>query len=89
MESDAIINMAKNSYHHHYFITDVIISDDNITMKDVINHPRRIDWIQVMNKYKGNYFEEIPLPYFLADPSHKMKVVTKHVFIIENYGKAQ
>ena len=33
-----------------------------------------------MKKFKGKLDEEIPEPSFLADPSHRVKFVAKHIF---------
>ena len=42
---------------------------------------------QVLNSSKGKVDEEIPEPYFLAYPSHSLKVVAKHIFSIFNISR--
>ena len=64
------------------FIIDVISSDDDSTMRDVIKHPQKGTSGQVLKPSKGKLEEEIPEPSFLADPSHHVKVVAEHIFSI-------
>ena len=42
-----------------------------------------------MKSSKGKLDEEIPEPPFLADPSHHVKVVAKHIFSIVNESRDQ
>ena len=70
------------------FIIDVIISDGASTMGAVIKHPSKGDRGQVLKSSIGKLYEEIPDPYFLADPSHLLKVVDKHIFSIADKIKA-
>ena len=44
---------------------------------------------QVLKTSKGKLDEEIPEPSFLADPSHRVKVVAEHIFSIVNESRAQ
>ena len=44
---------------------------------------------QVMKSSKRKIDEEITEPSFLADPSHRVKVVAKHMFSIVNKSRAQ
>ena len=55
----------------------------------MLKHPSKGSQGQVLKSYKGNIDEEIPDPYFLADPSHRVKVVTKHIFFIFNESRTQ
>ena len=41
-----------------------------------------------MKSSKGKIGEKIPVTYFLVDPSHHVKVVSKQTFSIVDYGKA-
>ena len=42
---------------------------------------------QVLKSSKGNLHEDIPDPYFLAYPSHRVKLVAKHIFSIVNESR--
>ena len=44
---------------------------------------------QVLKTSKGKLDVQIQEPSFLADPSHRIKVVAKHIFYIVNDSKAQ
>ena len=44
---------------------------------------------QVLKSSKGKIDEEIPEPSLLADPSHCVKVVAKHIFSIVNKSMAR
>ena len=67
----------------------VIVSDDDRTMRDVLTHPSIGVRGQVIKTSKGKLDVQIPEPYFLADPSHCIHVVAKHIFYIVNDSKAQ
>ena len=41
MEAGAILTMVEDAFHHHCFIIDVIISNDDITMQAVLKNPPR------------------------------------------------
>ena len=58
-------------------------------MSYVLNNTPSCDRGQVVKSSKGKLGEEIPVTYFLADPSHHVKVVSKHIFSIVDYGKAR
>ena len=58
-------------------------------MRDVLKHPPIGVRGQVMKSSKGKLDEEIPEPSFLADPSHHVKVVAKHIFSIVNKSRDQ
>ena len=89
MEAGEIIKMVEDAFHYCCFIIDVIVSDNVSTMRAVRKHPPRGDRGQVLKTSIGKLDEEIPVPSFLADPSHRVKVVAKHIFYIVNNGKAQ
>ena len=39
MEASAILKMVEDALYNHFFIIDVIVSDDDSTMKAVLKHP--------------------------------------------------
>ena len=39
MEVDAIMEMVEDTLHHFWFIINVIVSNDGVTMWDVLKHP--------------------------------------------------
>ena len=81
--------MVEDAYYNRFFIIDVIVSDDDSTMRAVLKHPSIGVRGQVIKTSKGKLDVQIPEPYFLADPSHHIKVVAKHIFYIVNDSKAQ
>ena len=84
MEASEILNMVEDALYNCFFIIDVIVSDDDRTMQAVLKHPSKGAQGQVLKSSKGELHTEIPDPYFLADPSHHVKVVAKHIFSIVN-----
>ena len=57
-------------------------------MQAVLKYPLIGVWGQVLKSYKIKIDEEISEPSFLADPSHHVKVVAKHIFSFVNKGSA-
>ena len=74
--------MVEDALYNCSFIIDFIVSDDDSTMRAVLNHPSIGVRGQVVKSSKGKLDEEIPDPSFLADPSHRVKVVAKHIVSI-------
>ena len=89
MEASANLKMVEDAYYNHFFIIDVIVSDDDSTMRAVLKHPSICARGQVLKTSKGKLDVQIPEPYFLEDPSHCIHVVAKHIFYIVNDSKAQ
>ena len=89
MESSAILKMVEDAFYNRFFIVDVIVSDDDSKMRAVLSNPLIVVRGQVLKTSKGKLVEEIPEPLFLADPSHRVKVVAKHIFSIVNGSRAR
>ena len=89
MEASAILKMVEDAFYNKFFIFGVIVSDDGSTMRAVLKHPSIGVRGQVMKTSKGKLDTEIPEPSFLADRSHRMNVVAKHIFSIVNESRAQ
>ena len=89
MEASAILKMVEDALYNRFFIVDVIVSDDDSTIRSGLKHPSIGVRGQVLKKSKGKLDEEIPEPSFLAYPSHRMKVVAKRIFSIVNESRAQ
>ena len=89
MEASDILNMVEDAYYNRFFIIDLIVSDDDSTMHAVLKHPIIGVRGQVLKTSKGKLDVQIPEPSFLADPSHRIKVVAKHICYIVNDSKAQ
>ena len=89
MEDSTILNMIEYAIYHRDFIVDVIVSDNDSKMRSFLKHPLICFQVQVLTTSKGKIDEEIPEPSILADPSHRVKVVAKHIFYIINGIKAQ
>ena len=89
MDVGAIMDMVEDEFHHCCLIIDVIVSNGESKMRDVLKYLLIVSRGQVLKSSKGKLDEEIPAPSFLADPSHCVKVVSKHNFSIVNDGKSQ
>ena len=72
-----------------FLIIDVIVSNNESTLRSVLKHPYKGAQGQVLKSSKVKINEEISEPSFLADPSHCVKFVAKHIFSIVNVSKAQ
>ena len=83
------MKMVEDAFYNKFFIVDVIVSNNDSTMRAVIKHPSIGVQFQVLKTSKGKFDEEISEPSFLADPSHRVKVVAKHIFSIVNESRAQ
>ena len=79
--------MVEDALYNCFFIIYFIVSDDDSTMRAVLKHPSKGARGQVLKTSKGKIDEEIPEPSFLADPSHSVKVVAKHIFSIVNKSR--
>ena len=84
MEASAILKMVEDAFYNCFFIIDVIVRNDDRTMQDVLKHPSKGARGQVLKSSKGKHHEDIPEPSFLANLSHRVKVVAKHIFSIVN-----
>ena len=89
MEASAILKMVEYAFYNRFFIIDAIVSNDDRTMQAVLKHPSKVFRGQFLKSSKVKLDEEIPEPYFLAYPSHRVKVVDKHIFSIVNKSRAQ
>ena len=81
--------MVEDAYYNRFFIIDVIVRDNNSTVRAMLKHPSIGVRGQVLKTSKGKLDVQIPEPSFLADPSHLIKVVAKHIFSTVNDSKAQ
>ena len=89
MEASAILNMVKDAFYNFFLIIDVIVRNNDSTMQAVLKHTCKGYQVQVLKPSKGKIHEEIPDPYLLADPPHRVKVVAKHIFSIVNESEAR
>ena len=87
MEASTILKMVEDALYNRFFIIDVIVSDDDSTIRAVLEHPYKGAQGQVLKSSKGKLHTEIPEPSFLVDPSHRVKVVAKHSFSIVNESR--
>ena len=81
--------MVEDAFCNQFFVVYVMVSDDDSTMQAVIEHPSIGVRGQVLKTPKGKLDEEIPEPSFIAHPSHRVKVVAKHIFSIVNESRAR
>ena len=89
MEASDILKILEDELYDFFFIIDVIVSDDNSTMRVVLKHPSIGVRGEALKSSKVKLDEETPEPSFLGNPSHCMKVVAKHIFSIVNESRAQ
>ena len=82
MDASAILKMVEDALYNRFFIIDDIVSNDGSTIRAVHKYPSIGVRGQVLKSSKGKLGEKIPYPYFLADLSHRVKVVAKHIFSI-------
>ena len=87
MEDSAILKMVEDVFLNRFFVIDIIVCDDDSTMRAVLKHPSKGARGQVLKSSKGKLHEDIPEQSFLADPSHRVKVVAKHIFSIVNKSR--
>ena len=76
MESDAVLNLYQSLFFgsKKKIVLKSIVSDDDSTMRALLKHPK--------NHKSGKLHPEIHEPSWLADPSHRTKVVAKYVFAL-------
>ena len=79
--------MLEDAFLNRFFVIDIIFSDDGSMMRAVLKHPSKGARGQVLKSSKGKLHEDISEPSFLADPSHRVKVVARHIFFIVNESR--
>ena len=89
MEASAILKMVEDAFYNLFFIIDVIVSNNDSTIRAVLNDPSIGVRGQVLKSPKGKLDEEISEPSFLTDLYHRVKGVAKHIFFIVNESRAQ
>ena len=89
MEASDIFKMVEDSLYNCFFIIDAIVRNDDSTMRAVLKNPSIGFRGQVLNSFKGTLDGEIPEPSFLAYPSHRMKIVAKHIFSIVKVNRVR
>ena len=82
MEASEILKMVEDEFYNRLFILDVIVINDDSTIRAVLKHPSIGFRGQVMKSSKGKLDEEIPETSFLAEPFHSVNVLAKHIFYI-------
>ena len=87
MEASATLKMVEDPFYNRFFILDVIVRNNDSTMRAVLKHPFKVAQGQVLKSSKVKVHTEIPEQSFLADPSHYVKLVTKHIFSIVNESR--
>ena len=84
MEASAILKMVEDALYNCFFIIDFIVSDYDNTMRAGLKHLSKGDRGQVLKSSKGKLHTEIPEPSY---PSHRVKVVAKHILSIFNESR--
>ena len=88
MEAGKILNMVEDVFRDKCLIIDSIVGNDYSTMIALLNHLSIGSRGQFLRSSKRKLDEVMPVTSFLADPSHRVKVVAKHIFSIVNDDKA-
>ena len=84
MEASTVLKMVEDALYNRFFIIDFIVNDNDRKMRALLKHPYKGAQGQVLKSSKGKLDTEIPELSFLADPSHHVQVVAKHIFSIIN-----
>ena len=84
MEPAALLQMVSNCAETRNFVTDWVISDDDSSICTVTQHPD-----PTKQNDKGKLPTHIPVPQFMADPSHRIKVVSKYFYKLKNLPVSQ
>ena len=83
MESDSALNLYESLFYDSKkkIVLKSIVSDDDSTMRALLKYPK--------NHKRGKLNPEIPEPSWLADPSHRTKVVAKYMFNLATLPKSK
>ena len=68
MEASTILKMVEDDFYNCLFIIDVIVSNNDSTMQDVLKEQSKVALGQVLKSSQGNLHTETPKPSLLADP---------------------
>ena len=84
MEADAALQLIKKIFREYAgrIYVKVIVSDDDSTMKAILKH-------EGPTSKKGKLPLEIPEPTWLADPSHRVKVVASKIYALAALPQSQ
>ena len=76
MEADAALALVEKLYkrHGHKYYCEALVTDDDSSMRAIVCHPSP--------KGKGRLPLHIPEPRWLADPSHRTRVVARAIFAL-------
>ena len=62
MEASSILKMVEDELYNFFFIIDVIVRENDSTMRAVIKHPYKGARGQFLMSYKGELDKEMPDP---------------------------
>ena len=76
MEADSALHLVQKIHRdtNKKVFIERIVADDDLSMHAILNH--------ASDNKKGKLPQEIPQPRWLADPTHRIKVVAKAMFIL-------
>ena len=60
MEASAILKMVEDAFLNRFFVIDIIVSDNDSTMRAVLKHPSKGARGQVLKSSEGKLHEDIP-----------------------------
>ena len=83
MESRVALDFAKDLFNEssQRLFIEHLVTDDDSTIRSLLSHSNESP--------RGKLPEEIPTPIFLADPGHRVKVMTKPIFASIKHNKDQ
>ena len=80
MEASAILKMVENTFYNYFFVVDIIVSDNDSTIRAVLKNPLIGVQVQVLKTSKGKLDEEILEPSFSPGsrpPCYARSVLTR------------
>ena len=84
MEAEGALALVTGLFEDHQdsnVFVEALVMDDDASTRAILSHPT--------NNSKDRLSLHIPQPTFLADPSHRTKVVVKAIFILAHMPKSQ
>ena len=68
MEASAILKMVEDAYYNRFFIIDVIVSNNDSTMRAVLKHLIMVSEVKFLRNRKGNLMSKSQSLPFLQIP---------------------
>ena len=75
-EASEILKMVEDAFYNCFLIIDFIVINNYSRIRAILNHSPKGSWSQDVKSTKEKLGEEIPETSFLADLSHRVKVLS-------------